>query len=103
MKRLMFHLPLIAMLSILGFFALVDMGHLSGFRNESTFGWMVGVWYPLCALLGLVQIVLWIAWLVRRGVPRPMKRGMSLGLWIAGAAVLGLFALQIARRWGMFE
>lgn len=66
MKRLLFHVPLIGMLAILGFFALVDAGHLPWFRTESTYNWMVAVWYPLSALLGLAQLVLWVWWISKR-------------------------------------
>jgi len=63
-KAILYHLPLIGAGTILGFFALVDAGRLDAFRDEATYGWMVVVWYPLAGLLGLVQVVLWIRWVV---------------------------------------
>lgn len=66
-KPLILHLPFIGMLLILGFFVLADVGYLAWFRSESTYAWTVMVWYPLCALLGLTQAILWIRWIINRG------------------------------------
>jgi hypothetical protein len=105
-KVLVFHLPLIVMLLILGFFELVDAGRLGAVRSESTFGWMVVFWYPLSAVLGLTQVVLWIRWIVRHGISswnmkRNKRRTVFAGLIILGAALLLLIALRVAQRWGL--
>ena len=96
------------MLLILGFFALVDAGRVAWFRSESTFGWMVVVWYPLSALLGLTQMVLWIGWISKRGIPswllpREPRRIVFVGLLVVAATVLCLFGLRMAHRWGLLE
>jgi hypothetical protein len=63
-RPLLYHLPLLGSLSIIGFFTLVEAGWLPSFRTEETYGWMVVVWYPLCILLALTQIALWVRWIV---------------------------------------
>ena len=67
MKPLLMHLPLIGVLLIVGIVALVEADWLSGLRTETTYGWMVVVWYPVGILLALVQLALWIRWLLTRG------------------------------------
>jgi len=104
-KILLFHLPLIGVLLIFGFIALIDAGVLKSFRNESTFGWMVLVWYPLGAILGLIQIGLWIRWIAKRGisactVSQKTRRIVFAGLLIATAIVLGILVLRLVQRWG---
>ncbi len=104
-QLLLFHLPLIGVLLIFGFIALIDAGVLKSFRNESTFGWMVLVWYPLGAILGLIQVALWIRWIAKRGitawtVSQKTRRIVFVGFLIATAIVLGVLVLRVAQRWG---
>jgi len=110
LKPFLFHLPLIGLVLILGFFVLVDAGVVMSFRNEATFGWMLLVWYPLGAFLGLVQIAIWIGWIVKRlGKQRyPDQRAKGLRIAYVGFAIvmalaLGLFLFRMAQRWGFFE
>lgn len=69
-RVLLLHLPLAGVLLIYGFIWMVEEGVIEGLRNESTFGWMLILWYPLASLLALLQIILWIAWIVKRRNPR---------------------------------
>jgi len=106
-KPLVFHLPLIGVLLIFGISELIDAGYLTALRNESTYGWWILVWYPLAALLALTQVVLWIRWIVTRGMAMAARPGMPRRLAVGGvlilaAAALGLFALRISQRWGLF-
>lgn len=108
MRPLLFHLPLVGMLLILGLFALLDAGYLTWLRSESTFGWMVVVGYPVSALLGLTQIGLWVGWTLKRGIRSGVLTGrrrriLHVGLLIVVVTILFLFALGVARRWGLFE
>lgn len=77
-RNLLFHLPLTGMLLILGVFALINEGILASFRNESTFGWMLVVWYPIAVLLGLAQLGLWI-YLFSKRIARPGKNRTGTG------------------------
>lgn len=102
------HLPLIGMLAILGFFALVDAGYLAGFRSESTFGWMVVFWYPLSALLGLTQVALWTRHIYKRGIISSVLTGRTRQVVLAALLIIlatlsFLFALRIGQRWGLLE
>lgn len=105
-KRLLFHLPLIGLLLIIGFTALVDAGVFKSFRNESTFGLMLLVWYPLGALLAITQITLWVGWVVRRAGKKPFpdrgkkkKRTIYIGVLIATVFFLCLLFFRLAQRW----
>lgn len=105
MRAFFLHLPLIALLLILGFFTLVDAGWLSSLRTESTFGWMVLVWYPLCAVLAVAQVIIWIRWIVRRWMPVWTESGrmraiVTLVLLALVATLLVLGALRLSQRWG---
>jgi hypothetical protein len=109
-KLLLLHLPSMGLLLILGFIVLVDAGVLASLRNESTFGWMLLVWYPLGVLLGLIQIALWVGWIVkqRRKQRDPELRGIGrrvlfAGFLIAIALIAGLLLFRMAQRWGLFE
>jgi len=104
-RAILFHVPIVAMLIIFGVIALIDAGHLDGLRSETTFGWMVVVWYPLMALLGLTQVVLWIRWLAKRGAPpwtrsRRARRILRGGLLVLMGSVLAMLAFRIVERWG---
>ena len=70
MRVLLFHLPLIGSLLIAGFISAIDAGVFPGLRTERMFGWFLVVWYPLGAVLALVQVCLWIGWAVSRLVRR---------------------------------
>lgn len=106
-KGILLHLPLIGALCIFGFIALVDAGRLPSLRTESTFGWMLLVWYPLAALLALVQVVLWVRLLVVRGIPLRLsgrsRRAALIGLILVSAALVILIAFRAAQRWGLIE
>ena len=107
-KLFLFHLPLIGVLLIFGFIALIDAGVLKSLRSESTFGWMVLVWYPLGAILGLIQIGLWIRWIAKRGitawtVSQKTRRIVYAGFLIVTAIVLGILVLRLVQRWGFLE
>jgi len=107
-KLLLFHLPLIGVLLIFGFIALIDAGVLKSFRSESTFGWMVLVWYPIGAILGLTQIGLWIRWIAKSGittstVSQKTKRIVFAGIFISAAIVLVVLVLRLVQRWGVLE
>lgn len=108
MRPLVFHLPLIGMSSILAVLGLIDAGRLPWLRNESTFGWMVVVWYPLVALLGLTQVVLWIRWSFKHGMPSWIRSRRARRIAFAGVLILAtctaiLLAFRMAHRWGVLE
>lgn len=67
---LLFHLPLIGSLLIAGFISAIDAGAVPALRTERTFGWLLVVWFPLGAVLALVQVCVWIGWAVSRFVRR---------------------------------
>jgi hypothetical protein len=103
MRALRLHLPLIGLLAIVGFFALLDAGWFPSLRSESTFGWMVLVWYPLCALLGLVQVAIWIRWAVNRVSsmnPGRSRAIITIVLLILAATATVLVAVRLLQRWG---
>ncbi len=70
MRIFLFHLPLIGSLLIAGFISAIDAGILPALRTEAMFGWLLVVWFPLGAVLALVQVCLWIGWAVSRFVRR---------------------------------
>ena len=107
-KAFLLHLPLCGMLLILGFFGLIDAGYISSLRSESAYGWMLLVWYPLSALLGLIQIAVWIGWISKRGIPfrtlsQQARRIVIVGFLVAAAIASGVFVFRMAQRWGFLE
>ena len=53
-----------------GLISAIDAGVFPALRTERMFGWFLVVWYPLGAVLALVQVCLWIGWAVSRLVRR---------------------------------
>lgn len=98
-RVLILHLPLLALFALLLLFELVHDGVLGALRTEETFGWMLVVGYPSCALLGLAQVVVWGWWVRRRGPAAFRMRG-GVGIAVVIVAFL-LFAIVVARRWGV--
>jgi hypothetical protein len=108
LRRFLLHLPLIGALGVFGFIALVDAGYLETFRTESTFGWMLLVWYPLAILLVLLQAGIWIRLLVVHGIPSRRVSGRTrragfVGLLLLATVIVILIAFRAAQRWGLLE
>ncbi len=66
MRILLFHLPLIGSLLIAAVISAIEAGVVPALRTERTFGWVLVVWFPLGAILALLQVCLWIGWAVSR-------------------------------------
>jgi uncharacterized BrkB/YihY/UPF0761 family membrane protein len=82
LRVLLSHLPLLGVLSILAFFAMVDTPVLEQYRSEELFAWMLIVWTPLGILLTLVQIFIWGRWLARRATPQ-WRKAVMVGFLLA--------------------
>ena len=92
-RIVLLHLPLVGVLLITAFFALIDSPLLERFRNEETFGWMLVFWIPAGFLLALAQLYLWLKWFIRRTSPLAKKR-VQIGFLM----VLAVFVIVLLLR-----
>ncbi len=87
------HLPLLGVLLILAFFALINSPALGQYRSEETFGWMVVLWIPLGILLGLSQLYIWARWFFRLASPASRKH-VTVGFLIVLMVFLSFVLLR---------
>jgi hypothetical protein len=66
MRLVLFHLPLLGSLLIAGVISAIDAGIAPALRTARGVGWVLAVWFPLGAVLALVQVCVWIGWAVTR-------------------------------------